>query len=79
MSDDIKVLKHDLVPEHRVLSREETMEVLRKYKVKKALLPKIKSTDPAIQHLKFTLGDVIEITRESPTAGVTKYWRVVIK
>jgi len=42
-------------------------------------LPKIFSTDPAIRHLNVKKGDVIKITRKSPTAGETIYYRVVIE
>ena len=71
--------KHILVPKHEKLSDKERKELLEEYKVKITGLPKIKITDPAISHLDVKLKDVIKVTRESMTAGVTQYFRRVTK
>ncbi len=72
-----EVLSHVLMPKHEVLSDEQKAEVLKTFNVRNDQLPKIFSTDLAISHLKSKDGDVIKITRKSPTAGTTAYYRVV--
>ena len=71
------VLIHVLVPKHELLTQEEKLEVLKTFNVRDDQLPKIFSTDPAILHLKPKMGDLIKVTRESPTAGQTTYYRIV--
>ncbi|WP_048148945.1 DNA-directed RNA polymerase subunit H [Palaeococcus ferrophilus] len=73
------IFDHELVPEHRVLSEEEVEELLKKYRIKLSQLPQIKASDPAVQALGAEPGDVIEIKRKSPTAGVYYYYRLVIE
>ncbi len=82
--DEIEVLKHGLVPEHRLLSEEEAKDVLEDLEIKKENLPKILKSDPAIRHLEKVHGDievgrVIEIKRKSRTAGMATAYRLVVK
>ena len=49
-----------------------------KYNLSLNDLPKILSTDPAIEKLNAKESDVIKIIRDSPTAGKSIYYRVVI-
>lgn len=79
MKKEIDLFKHELVPPHRILSEEEKNELLKRYGVTLAQLPRILATDPAAQALGAKPGDVIEIVRKSPTAGEAKYYRVVVK
>ena len=74
-----KILEHEWVPKHRIMSNEEVEELLKKYGIKKWQLPKMLDSDPVAMILGARPGDVIEITRKSPTAGEAKYYRVVIK
>ncbi|MFW5902436.1 MAG: DNA-directed RNA polymerase subunit H [archaeon] len=76
--DKEKLLNHELVPKHEILPEKEAEKVLKKYGITKKELPKVKSNDPVIKAIEAEEGDVIEITRDSPTAGETKYYRVVI-
>jgi DNA-directed RNA polymerase subunit H len=69
---------HILIPEHAKLSVEEKKALLQKYNITPTDLPKIHMTDPAIQHLKVKEGDIIKITRKSPTAGRAVFYRAVI-
>ena len=62
---------------HELLSEQEQEEVLRRYKTTRTQLPKILTSDPVVRKLGARPGDVIKITRTSPTAGVTVYYRVV--
>jgi DNA-directed RNA polymerase subunit H len=73
------VFNHVLFPKHEILSKEEAAELLRKYKIKPYHLPKIKDTDPAVRALEAKPGDIIKITRKSPTAGEAVYYRFVVR
>jgi len=75
---NINIRKHILVPEHSKLTEKEIQELLEKYNITLNELPKILSIDPAIEKLNTKQGDVIKITRDSPTAGISIYYRVVI-
>lgn len=75
----IDVHEHELVPEHEVLSEEEAEEVLEQYGAGKHDLPEISRKDAALKDLDAEVGDVIEITRQSPTAGETNYYRIVVE
>lgn len=60
------------------MSEEEVKELLQKYEISKENLPKIFSDDPGLADLKVKDGDVIRITRKSPTAKTAYYYRVVV-
>ncbi len=73
------ILSHRLVPEHRVLSKEEAQKVIEKYcGGDKYKLPYIRKSDPIVKALGAKKDDVIMIIRRSPTAGVSVYYRLVI-
>jgi DNA-directed RNA polymerase subunit H len=76
---EIDITKHVLVPKHEILSQNEKEELLKKYGITLKQLPRIFLNDPAIRDLNPKLGDVVKITRKSPTAGEAVYYRVVIK
>jgi DNA-directed RNA polymerase subunit H len=75
----MEIEKHKLVPKHILLSEEEKEELLKKYGITLRELPRILSSDPMAKVLNAKVGDVIKIIRESPTAGVSEYYRVVVK
>ncbi len=70
--------KNLLVPEHSKLTKSETNQLLEEYNIDISELPKILATDPAIQKLNVKIGDIIKVVRDSPTAGKSIYYRVVI-
>ncbi|MDD1741777.1 MAG: DNA-directed RNA polymerase subunit H [Methanotrichaceae archaeon] len=72
------VKDHELVPEHILLSPEESGEVLRKYGVDAAQLPKIHVNDPVAKEIGANVGDIIKIIRKSPTAKHSIFYRLVI-
>ncbi len=79
-TDEFDVLKHELVPAHRVLSPKEKEELKKRYNLSSLKqLPKIRVSDPAVIAVGGVLGDVVEIIRESPTAKETKYYRLVVR
>jgi len=70
---------HELVPKHTKLSDSEKNKVLEKYNVSANALPRISKDDSSIETLNIKPGDVIKIERESQTAGVSIYYRVVVE
>ncbi len=75
----ILVPDHIYVPKHEIISKQEAEEILRRYNCKPTELPLIFVNDPAILGLGVKPGDVIKITRKSPTAGQSFYYRYVVE
>ena len=72
------ILKHQMVPKHEILSAKEKKEVLEEFGVSLKQLPRIKSDDPVAKAIGAKAGDILRISRKSPTAGNTVYYRAVI-
>lgn len=81
LSDDLRFnpLNHALVPLHEVVPDDEVPSILEKYGIVKEQLPKIKSTDPAVQVVSAEPGQLVRITRNSPTAGHHIAYRLVVQ
>jgi DNA-directed RNA polymerase subunit H len=75
----VEIIKHELVPKHEILSNEERETVLKKFDAAENQLPKILLSDPVVEMIGAKIGNVIRITRKSPTAGEAIYYRVVVK
>lgn len=75
----IDIEKHELVPEHELLDEDEVEQLLEDYEVSKQQLPKIERNDAMAKRLNAEVGDVVKITRDSPTAGTTTYYRLVVE
>ncbi len=73
-----KVDKHSLTPKHLKAGDREKKQILEAYRATLKDLPKIYKSDPAIANLEVKPGDVVKIVRESPTAGETIFYRVVV-
>ena len=71
------IFKHELVPKHEILPREEAKELLEKYRVKPYQLPHIRASDPAAIAIGARSGDILKITRKSQTAGKYVSYRYV--
>lgn len=71
-------MENILIPKHEILGAGDVEEVLESFKVTLDELPKIKKGDPALKNMSAKVGDIIKITRKSPTAGESFYYRVVI-
>jgi len=74
----VDVSNHELVPDHSVLDEEALEDVLEEYNIRKTDLPKIKRKDPALPD-EATVGDVIEITRDSRTTDQATVYRLVVE
>lgn len=74
-----KVSTHFLVPQHELLSKEEAMEVAKRYNASLSQFPYILSSDPMVKEIGAKPGDLIKITRKSETAGSTVYYRYVVE
>lgn len=79
LREGFSIFKHVLVPEHRIMSEKEKRELLKKYSITLNNLPRIRVRDPAAMAIGARVGDVIEITRKSRTAGEIKYYRVAVR
>jgi len=78
MEQEIKIEKHEYVPEHIKLKEEEIEELLKKLNVSKRQLPMILKEDPSLAKFDVKKGDVIKIIRNSPTIGKSEFYRAVI-
>lgn len=78
MKKKFKADEHLLIPKHIKLSETQKEKLLEKYNISVKELPKILKTDPAIISLNAKPGDVIKITRKSPTASEAAFYRVVV-
>jgi len=74
----VKKIEHVLIPKHEIISDKEKEKLFEKYHITIKELPVIKVTDPAIVEMDVKVGDVIKITRNSPTAGTTTFFRGVV-
>lgn len=86
VSDDVQqsasrfnVLNHVNVPLHEVLPEADAKGLLKQYGIVKEQLPKMRSNDPAARVIAAKPGDIVRITRRSPTAGVAVAYRLVVE
>jgi len=73
------IFEHVLVPKHEIVSAEEREKVLTEYRVQPYQLPRLKASDPAAKAIDAKPGDVVRITRDSPTAGKYISYRYVVE
>jgi DNA-directed RNA polymerase subunit H len=78
-ADKLEIKNHILVPKHEKCSETEKKAMLKRYDCELKDLPKISIDDAALYNLDVKPGDLIKITRISPTAGKTFFFRVVIE
>ncbi len=76
----IDVLLHDLVPQHILLTKKETQDLMEKYQITVIDLPQIFEKDPIAISIGAKEGDVIKIIRNSRTTVKSiDYYRYVKK
>lgn len=74
------MLLHELVPKHYLLTKEETKELLDKFKITVTDLPQIFEKDPVAIAIGAKEGDVVKIVRQSETTVKSiDYYRFVKK
>ena len=71
------ITKHDYVPKHILLTKEEEKELLEKYNTTKGKLPKISKTDPISKYYGMKTDQICKIIRKSPEVGEYVYYRLV--
>ena len=76
----IDVLLHKYIPKHILLTQEETMDLLDKFKIGLSDLPQIFEKDPISIAIGAKEGDVVKIIRDSDTSVKSVvYYRYVKK
>ena len=73
----INIQDHMLVPKHEIMTEEEISDEFSAVDYDFKDLPKIKSNDPVVKAINAEAGNVLRITRESPTAGEFITYRIV--
>lgn len=77
MAKTVELSKHILVPKHTKLNEKDKDKLLQELNISVSQLPKILRDDPAIKGMKLREGDVVKITRKSPTVGESVFYRGV--
>jgi DNA-directed RNA polymerase subunit H len=72
------IFAHGFVPAHELLSKKEAEELMEEFHIRPHQLPYIKTSDPPVQALGAKMGDILQITRKSPTAGEVIVYRYVV-
>ena len=75
----VKITNHIYQPKHEILPKDRAEEILKKYNSKPSQLPYVMISDKALEDLDVRPGDIIKITRKSPTAGESVYYRYVVE
>jgi DNA-directed RNA polymerase subunit H (RpoH/RPB5) len=70
------VSRHQFVPKHRILSKQETIDFLAKFNITLKNIPTIKRDDPQAKYIGLRPKQICEITAENITSGTTKRYRV---
>ena len=78
VEQEIDIFQSGLVPKHEILSEEEKTELLNKYNISEKQLPRILLEDPVVKKTGAKKGDVLRVTRKSPVAKESYYYRVVV-
>jgi DNA-directed RNA polymerase I, II, and III subunit RPABC1 len=76
----INISKHFLVPKHEIImDQEEVKDIIKEFKVKnKTQFPIITKEDPMSKYLYAKSGDLLRITRNSPSSGTSIIYRYCI-
>ena len=73
------ILKHVLVPEHRVMEDSEVINIMNRYNITdKSLFPDISRFDPVSRAIGLRPGQICDIIRPSKTSIQTNYYRICV-
>ncbi len=72
------IFEHELVPKHEIIPPGEVEDLLQKFHIRPNQLPRVKATDVAVVAIGAKRGDIVKITRDSPTAGEYVAYRLVV-
>jgi DNA-directed RNA polymerase subunit H len=73
------IFEHQQVPKHELLSKRDAEELMKEFHIQPHQLPYLKASDPTSQALHAEVGDIVRITRKSPTAGEVTVYRYVVE
>lgn len=73
----VDITEHELVPEHQVLSDAAKQNLLKRYKLSEAQLPRLQKDDPVARYFGLQKQQVVKIIRPSETAGRYVTYRIV--
>ncbi len=71
------VLNHELVPRHEILSDAEAKKIMKKYGLVEKQLPYLLIHDPVAKAVCAKPGQIVKVTRDSPTSGVVVTYRLI--
>jgi len=74
----INIMDNEFVPQHTILTEEESNQLLQKYNVTYDKLPLILESDPVVKIIDAKPGDIIKIVREYSPAGKSVFYRYVV-
>jgi len=74
----INLIDHDIVPEHKLLSKEEENDFIKLYNNEISNLPKILLYDPISRYYNSKIGDIFRIKRPNISSGYSIFYRVVV-
>lgn len=72
---DKEVPSHELIPEHIILSKENSEKILAEFKVSRLQIPKIKAKDAALLGKGAKAGQIVEIKR----LDGSQHYRLVVE
>ena len=77
LAKKIDILKHVLIPKHKILTKKEALAILEQFNVSLVQLPRVKLKDPVVKALGAKVNDIVEIKREGPSGEYLYYRRVI--
>lgn len=72
------ISKHNMVPKHILLSKNDATKVMNEYKIKKKDMGRIFVDDPMARYLYAQKDDIIQIIRMTVNSGYSTYYRLVV-